>query len=118
MIDTHAHVYPGISDHVHRLSDNLPGLAKELVQGAALPVAKSALEMITRRLPRIPVTNPLPGLVSIESSARLAEVVPAPWNHRLESVSSLSMAPQVLLLGTLERLLQSMDDNQIERTVV
>jgi predicted TIM-barrel fold metal-dependent hydrolase len=116
MIDCHAHAYPTPGRQVGRALAGLAGLAARFGQ-QEVSDALGLLGRFAEQLPALPLVTS-PAALKPEQVAELRQRVPAPLRRLLDGAGALFAAPQVLALGDLPHLLDSMDRHGLERAVV
>jgi uncharacterized protein len=117
MIDCHTHAYPQASEQFSRAVEGLaPALHTSFKQSVAplLDLAQGALARAVGNLARSSERGPM----GIEKLAQQRQQRSSGMNKTLETGLSAVAAPPVLLLGTLEQLLASMEQHGIERSVL
>jgi predicted TIM-barrel fold metal-dependent hydrolase len=98
MIDAHAHMFPTPDEQTRRLPPSVGALVGGLAAG------------LRRWVPELPL--------GVERLAAMRRHGPARLHAVAEQAMSVALAPQVLLRGSPDDLLASMDRLGIERTVV
>jgi predicted TIM-barrel fold metal-dependent hydrolase len=113
MIDTHCHVYPPFSKMAAPVLDRLPPPVAERLEQAGL-LAAGLVALAKERLPEMPLPSP----PTIEQVADLHARLPELMRRPVETLSSLAVLPALLLRGSADALLTSMDNAHIEQSVV
>ncbi len=109
IIDCHSHALPNLEQY----ADQLPPVIRDMVQDkvpAVQEFAQNLLGKIPVSLPQIPVQP--------KNLANLRKEGVGTFLKGVEYFSSLGVAPQTLIHGTVHNLLASMDRNDIQRSVV
>ena len=126
MIDCHAHAFPTLSE----MAEQLPPGVSDVIRAALSPTAQAVAKEVTNLVPgakrvkrlaksvfdlttRPPVTPSHPTGVA-EMRAKL----PTHIAQGLEYWSTINSAPRLFVEGNMEQLLDSMDQNGIEKTVL
>ena len=109
IIDCHSHAFPNLEQY----ADQLPAGIKDLI-GDKVPViqetAQTLLDALPISIPHMPVQP--------KHLADLRKNGPGLLHKGLEFFSSFSIAGPTLIKGTLHHLLESMQRNHIEKSVV
>lgn len=118
MIDCHVHAYPDFATQATRLMERLPRAIQYPLRHQLLPRLGTMGSTLGRIATRLTLPQRFKGALDIEGVASLQEKIPAALYGPLELVSSLALLPQIAVFGTVERLLDSMEQNGIEQAVV
>lgn len=124
MIDCHAHAFPTLAE----LSSHLPATAQAFLASSTGQTLKDVGKNVLSQLPKSSRLGKLAkGLGSIlpaalpKDSAELAhlrEKLPGNLHKSLEYFMSAGTGPKLLLEGTVDKLINSMDRNGIKKTVL
>ena len=109
IIDCHSHALPNLEQY----ADQLPASIRDLI-GDKAPLIQETAETL---LGALPISIPqVP--ISPKHLSDLRKNGPSLLHKGLEYFSSLSLAAPTLVHGTIHQLLESMQRNQIEKSVV
>lgn len=115
MIDAHVHAFPAVSQTVaEAVARTFGKRAAEIVRSSVAPAARSAGEHAWRRI--MPLLPSGPAL-DIERVAAVKREVPRAHRY-LEAAGSVALLPPVVLGGTVEGLLASMNRHGIAQSVL
>jgi len=124
MIDCHAHAFPTVAE----LSSHLPATAQAFLASSTGQTLKDVGKNVLSQLPKSSrlgklakgIGSMLPAAMPKDSAelAHLRDKLPGNIHKSLEFFMSAGTGPKLLLEGTVDRLIDSMDRNGIRRTVL
>ena len=124
MIDCHAHAFPTVAE----LSSHLPATAQAFLASTTGQTLKDVGKNVISQLPKSSrlgkiakgIGSILPAAMPKDSAelAQLRDKLPGNVHKSLEFFMSAGTGPKLLLEGTVDKLIDSMNRNGIKRTVL
>ena len=126
MIDCHAHAFPTLSEMTKLLPPGVGEIMQAVLSPTAQALAGGIADLVpgARRVQRLArsvfdlTTRPPIAPSHPTDIAALRAKLPTHIAQGLEYWSTMNSAPRLFVEGSMEQLMQSMDDNGIEKTVL